>query len=181
MITTTATVTQALSSVSTNIALLINLPGSDDMKVTDSVRDITYDGVTYRAHGSVQFTNAGSVDRKSVLTIDAYTINFGQADRTAYDLYKDNSYVGAPASVYIAFLDDDGALLNSTSVLQVYSGQIHSWGLNRDFTVKLSNQWAAFDIQHGRTTSSTSQQEVYPGDTFFEYSYMEELATKWGL
>jgi len=151
------------------------------MKVTDAVRDITYDGVTYLAHGSVQFTNGGSVDRKTQLTIDSYTVNFGQADRTAYDLYKDNSLVGAAASIYLAFLDDAGALLDPTSVLQVYSGQVHSWGLSKEFTVKLSNQWAAFDIQHGRTTSTTSQEEIYPGDTFFEYSYMEELATKWGL
>lgn len=183
MIDATTEIVNALEDVTMNVALLVNLPddGATNMKLTDSVKDITFDGVTYKAGDDTQIVNGKSVGRDEEISIDSYEVSFGEGDLSAFTLYSGDNYVGQTATIYLAFLDSDGDLLASDSVIEVYKGVVHSWAMNRGFVVKLSNHWAAFEVANGRYTNQDSQDEHFSGDTFFEYSHMDPLQTKWGM
>lgn len=183
MISMPSNVAAALASANYRTAILINLPGTG-FKVTDNHKELTYDGVTYKPDDQA-LLGASSVQRTNALSSSPYQIKFAGADRTAYQEYVDDAHFGKDAFIYLAFLDDDYALLSATSVIQIYAGLVDTWQFDEtktksDFTIKLTSHWAAFEVVTGRFTNTSSQEEYYPNDTIFQYSQQEKLPMKWG-
>lgn len=186
MLVTTSEVQAALTSNNLAVALLINLPddGVTNMKLTNGKRDITFNGFTYST-GGIQVLNAPKTNRQTSIKADGFEINLSGVNGEAYNLYKDNNYSGQPVSAFLAFVDDDGYLLASDSVIQIYEGLLESWAWrdgikSSTFLVRTSNHWAPFEATNGRFTNAASHEEQYPGDTFFEYGHQTDLPIKWG-
>jgi hypothetical protein len=184
MITIPSSVTTALASTHYRVALLADLPGTG-MSVTDNHKPITFGGTTYSATDGL-LLKTSDVSRTTAIEVNSYTLTFSGADKSAYTQYYDNTHVGKSATLYLAFLDDDYALLDSGSVVEMYTGIIDTWALSEtgttsDFSIKMTNHWSTFEIINGRFTNSSSQQEVYDGDTIFEYSTQDKLPLKWGI
>jgi hypothetical protein len=183
MITIPSSVSAALNSSNYSTSLLVSLPGTN-FKITDNHKDITYDSVTYSSSGEL-FLKTSNVSRTTDISANSYTVTVAGADQSAIQEYSVTNHVGKTATVYLAFLDDAHDLLASDSVLQLYTGIVDSWELSEgattsEFSVKLTSHWASFEVVNGRFTNSASQQEYYPGDEFFKFSFQEELPIKWG-
>lgn len=183
MISMPSNVAAALASASYRTAILINLPGTG-FKVTDNHKPITYDGVTYVPDDQA-LVGTSSIQRTTSMSASSYQVKFAGADRTAYQEYVNDSHFGKEAAIYLAFLDDDYALLSTDSVIKLYAGLIDTWqfdegGTKSDFTIKMTSHWAAFEVVTGRFTNTASQEEYYSGDTFFQYAQQEKLPMKWG-
>lgn len=183
MITIPSSIVTALASPNYRVALLADLPGTG-MQVTNNHRALTHGGVTYSATDGL-LLKTSNVNRTTSIETNSYNITFAGADKSAYTQYYDNTHVGKPASLYLAFLDDDYALLDSSSVIEMYTGIIDTWSLTEsgttsDFTIKLTNHWSTFELVNGRFTNSSSQEEIYPGDTIFEFATQDKLPLKWG-
>jgi hypothetical protein len=126
------------------------------------------------------------VSRTTRIETNSYNITFSGADRSVYEQYYGNAHVGKLATLRLAFLDDNYELLDSASVLEMYTGVVDSWsfdetGTTSDFSIKLTNHWSTFEIVNGRATNSSSQQELYSTDTIFQYAIQDKLALKWGI
>jgi hypothetical protein len=183
MITIPSSISTALASPDYRVSLLANLPGTG-MQVTDNHKDVTYGGVTYSATDGL-LLKTSNVNRTTAIETNSYNITFAGADKSAYTQYYSNAHVGKPATLYLAFLDDDYELLDSTSVIEMYTGIIDIWSLTEsgttsDFSIKLTNHWSTFELVNGRFTNSSSQEEVYSGDTIFEFATQDKLPLKWG-
>lgn len=183
MITIPSSVSTALASSSYRTALLADLPGTG-FRVTDNHRAITYASQTYSTT-SEMLLETSSVNRTQEISASSYTLTFAGADRDAYQEYYTNSHIGKSATLYLAFLDDDFALLDAGSVVQIYTGIVDSWDLTETatsskFQIKLNSHWASFELVNSRFTNSASQKEYYSDDEFFKYSFQEELPIKWG-
>ena len=165
MITIPSSVSTALASSDYRVALLADLPGTG-MSVTDNHKPITFGGTTYSATDGL-LLKTSNVNRTTAIEVNSYTLTFSGADKSAYTQYHSNAHVGKSATLYLAFLDDDYALLDSASVIEMYTGIIDTW--------------STFEIVNGRFTNSSSQQEVYDGDTIFEFSTQDKLPLKWGI
>lgn len=183
MITMPSNVAAALASATYRTAILIDLPGTG-FKVTDNHKEITYNSVTYKPDDQ-SLLGASSVQRTTALSSSPYQIKFAGADRTAYQEYVNDAHFGKDAFIYLAFLDDNYALLSATSVIQIYAGLVDTWQFDEtktksDFTIKLTSHWAAFEVVTGRFTNTSSQEEYFPNDTIFQYAQQEKLPMKWG-
>lgn len=183
MINMPSSVVGALASESYRTAILVNLPGTG-FKITDNHKPITYSGTTFTTDDQMVLKTSG-VKRTGSINAGSYSITFAGADRSAYEEYYQDAYYGQAASISLAFLNDDYELLAGDSVLKMYSGLVDSWQLSEgkttsDFTIKMTSHWAAFEVVTGRFTNTSSQEEYFPGDTFFQYSTQEKLPIKWG-
>jgi V8-like Glu-specific endopeptidase len=188
MITIPSSVSTALASSRYRTALLVHLPGTG-FKVTDNHKPITYNSTTYATSGEI-ILKTSNINRTTEIAANSYTLTFAGADRSAYQEYTNLGtdyarYVGQTGTLYLAFLDDNYELLDSGSVLELYTGVIDTWDLTEtkttsEFSVKLTSHWASFEVTNGRFTNSASQQEYYPGDDFFKYSHQEDIPLKWG-
>jgi hypothetical protein len=187
MLPVTPEVEAALNSASFNIAVLVDLPssGSVNLRLTDNARAITYGGQVYTP-GGVQLMSVDPVRRGMEITSDSLQVTVDNISGDAYQDYVVNNHVGKAARVYVAFLNTSGALLSAGSVLQIYEGLVDSWSIEESgsesaLLIRLTSHWSAFKVANSRFTNSASQNEVYPGDTFFDFSHQEELPVKWGI
>jgi hypothetical protein len=188
MITIPNSVSTALEASTYRTSLLVNLPGVG-FKITDNHKPITYAGTTYTTSDEIVLKTS-NVSRTSDIAANSYTITFAGADKSAYQEYTNSGadyvrHVGKTGTLYLAFLDDNYELLDSTSVLELYTGVVDTWELSEsnstsEFSVKLASHWVTFEVTNGRFTNSSSQQEYYPSDEIFKYSHQEELPIKWG-
>lgn len=178
-----ANVVAALASNNYRTAMLIDLPGTD-MQVTDNQKNIVYDGITFSNTGRA-LIKASGINRAGDLNASSYSVTFYGGDTLAYQDYVGDQQLGKPGRVFLAFLDENYLLLSADSVIQLYAGLVDQWQFDEtktssEFTVKMASHWSAFEVQTGRFTNSSSQEEYYPGDTFFQYAQQEKLPFKWG-
>jgi len=204
MITIPSSVNTALASSTYRTSLLVHLPGVG-FKITDNHKPITYNSTTYTTSDEVVLKTS-NINRTTDIAANSYTLTFAGADKSAYQEYTNSGtdyvrhvgktgytnsgtdyvrHVGKTGTLYLAFLDDNYELLDSGSVIELYTGVVDTWELNEtattsEFSVKLSSHWATFEVTNGRYTNSSSQQEYYAGDEIFKYSHQEKLPIKWG-
>lgn len=187
MLSVPASVTSALAGPDFSMTLMVRLPGSgSDYRLTDHWRNLTYQSATWVANGKV-ILSTDRAARSREISADSYQLTLDNADKGIYEDYAQNGHVGKRAYVYIGFVDPDtGLLLAADSVMQVYEGLVDSWKINdtsssSQFSLRMTSHWSAFEVVNSRFTNPASQEEVYPGDTIFEYSYQDKLPIKWGL
>lgn len=185
MITLTAAYQAAIESDAFSPCYLIKLPGP--LTLTTAPDDLSFGGDTYVSGGlTVALDGIAST---TDLSTNTYTITLDNANQTAMAIYANDNYVGAPSTVYLGLLDDSGSLIVDGSGLgpiEMYTGVFDGWavkeGKNRSvIAIKLRSHWAAFNRKAGRFTNSASQQELYPNDTFFDFSHIDQNEIRWGV
>ena len=183
MLSFPSSVVNALASNDFTYSLLVDLPGN--FQVTNNPHDLTWSSVTYSP--AKLLMDVGDIERRQDISSDSFDIIMDNADQAIYQDYVANNRIGTVVPVYAAFVDPTTYdLLAADSVVRVYSGLFDSWdvseaGTKATVTLRLTSHWSAWKVVKGRATNSSSQEEVYPGDTIFEFSYQEELPHKWGL
>lgn len=181
MITLTAEYEAALSSDAFRPAYLVKLPG---LYLTTAPSDITYDGNLYVSGGTL--ISLDGIPTSADITANTYTVTLDNTDQTALGIYGTANYVGAPCAIYMALLNEDGTVVGgTTSPFELYSGQFEGWSVEESgktsvLKVVIKSHWAAFNRKAGRFTNNASQQEVYPGDTIFEYAHVDGTEVRWG-
>lgn len=181
MINLPAAYVTALASDSFRPAYLVKLPA---LTLTTAPSDLVFNGDTYVSDGSL--LSMDGIPQSTDITAATYTVTLDNADRTALSLYGSTNYVGAECVIYMALLNDDGTILGgNTTPFEIYKGQFEGWSVTESKTsstikVTIKSHWAAFNRKAGRFTNNASQQEVYPGDTIFQFAHMDGTEVRWG-
>lgn len=185
MLTLTSEMQTELAKDDIKSALLVSLPGS--LLLTDWHKDLTWDGNTYLANGLL--LEGTEVTFTEDMTASPYSIMIGNANTTALALYGGGTnYGGAKGSIYLALLDANGDVIEDVSndgPILVYRGLFDNYGVTESggksvIKLQLKSHWASFKRKAGRFTNSASQEEVHPGDTFFQYGHLDQVEMKWG-
>lgn len=185
MITLTAEYQAAVESDAFSPCYLIKLPGP--LTLTTAPDDLSFGGDIYVSGGlTVALDGIAST---TDLSTNTYTITLDNANQTAMAIYANGNYVGAPSTVYLGLLDDSGSLILDGSgfgPIEMYTGVFDGWAVKEDknrstIAIKLRSHWAAFNRKAGRFTNSSSQQELYPTDSFFDFAHVDQNEIRWGV
>lgn len=184
MLTLTAEYQTLLDSNYFSPCRLVQLPGN--LFLTDAPGDVVWKGNTYLSNGLLM--SLGQVSNSTSISANTYTLTLDNTDLTTLALYGSVSYVGDQASIHVGLLDEKGSLIvdgSGDGPFEIYKGIYDSYKVDESsgkstIAIKLKSHWAAFNRTAGRFTNSASQQEIYPGDSFFDYGHMEETDIKWG-
>ena len=181
MITLDPLYTAVLESDSIRPAYMVKLP---NLHLTTAPADLSYNGDLYLSNGSL--IELSGIPTTTDITANTYTLTLDNADQTALAIYGNGNYVGAPCYIYMALLNEDGTIIGgSTTPFELYSGQFESWSAEENgkqsvLKITIKSHWAAFNRKAGRFTNNSSQQEVYAGDTIFEYAHIDGTEVRWG-
>ena len=148
---------------------------------TTAYFDITYDGNTYTA--GADLLQIPTITESS--TVSTSTVNFSLegASQTFISLFLNNEHIHRPVKIIRGYLTDAGALV--TNPYTIFLGYISGYGINETMTtsrisVNVANHWANFEMKRGRRTNDNSQQQVFGGDKFFEFSNAMMIDIEWG-
>ena len=183
MMSPTAEYQNLLESDAFSPCYLIALPGP--LTLTTAPNDLSFKGVTYISSSLV--ISMDGLAATTEITSNTYTINLDNADQTALGLYGSANYSGAPVSIYLAMLDDQGALIVDSAgdgPIEYYKGIFDGWAVKETdkkstVSIKIKSHWAAFNRKAGRFTNQSSQQERHPTDTFFQFSHEDPTEIRW--
>lgn len=185
MLTLIPEVVTALASDNFTMCHIVELPG---LKLTNHATSIVWRGDTYNSDGKL--LSLGSVTRESEIKLSPYTITLDNADQTALAIFAGGSQTGVEANVWLGIIDANGDLVvdgNNDGPILLYKGTVDTWHSNENpdsgfskLAVKLTSHWASFKSTAGRFTNSASQEELFPGDSFFEFAAEDAVQIKWG-
>ena len=148
---------------------------------TTAYFNITYDGNTYTA--GADLLQIPTITESS--TVSTSTVNFSLegASQTFISLFLNNEHIHRPVKIIRGYLTDAGALV--TNPYTIFLGYISGYGINETMTtsrisVNVANHWANFEMKRGRRTNDNSQQQIFGGDKFFEFSNAMMVDIEWG-
>lgn len=182
MLNLTSEYVNQLSSDEFAPCFLVKLPV---LTLTTGPDDVSFNGETYVSGGlTISLDSYGST---TDISANTYTITLDNADQTAFAIYANDNYIGADVTIYMALLNDDSSLVvdgSGDGPFEVYKGIFDGWAVVESTTtsaikIKVKSHWAAFNRKAGRFTNSASQQEIYPTDTFFQYSHEDVTDMRW--
>ena len=183
MITLTQEYIDILASDAMSVCYLVKLP---DLAVTSAAYDIAYNGDVYVSDGLL--ISVDGVNSTTDIRTDTHTIVLDDANQTALSIFGNGNYIGREATISIALQNDDGSLIlddNNNGPIEIFTGLFDGWALKEEKTtskmnIKLKSHWASFNRTSGRFTNNASQQELYPTDTFFDFSHVDQNEIRWG-
>jgi len=148
---------------------------------TTAYFDLVFDGNTYTA--GADLLTIPTITESS--TVSTSTVNFSLegASQTFISLFLNNEHMHRPVKIIRGYLTDAGALI--TNPYTIFLGYISGYGINETMTtskisVNVANHWANFEMKRGRRTNNNSQQQVFNGDKFFEFSNAMMVDIEWG-
>ena len=148
---------------------------------TTAYFDLVFDGNTYTA--GADLLQIPTITESS--TVSTSTVNFSLegASQTFISLFLNNDHIHRPVKIIRAYLTDAGSLV--TNPYTIFLGYISGYGINDTMTtsritVNVANHWANFEMKRGRRTNDNSQQQIFNGDKFFEFSNSLMVDIEWG-
>ena len=155
--------------------------GSDIYYRTTAYFDLTYDGNTYIADATLlkipAITEANKISTSNV------TFNIEGASQTFISLLLNNEHIHRPVKIIRGYLTDVGVLIDNPYT--IFLGYISGYAITDSETsstisIQVSNHWANFEMKRGRRTNDNSQQLIFSGDKFFEFSNSMMVDVEWG-
>jgi hypothetical protein len=148
---------------------------------TSAYYDITYDGNTYIADGVL--LKLPSISEQQQIATSNVTFTIEGASQTFISLLLNNEHIHRPVKIIRGYLTDAGALVSNPYT--IFLGYISSYSINETTTsstisISVANHWANFEMKRGRRTNDNSQQQVFNGDKFFEFSNALMVDIEWG-
>lgn len=161
------------------IVHLLNIQTSTAITVTNHVKDITYDSVTYSAGGNL--VDLQEVQESGDLEYSNMNISLQNVTDAVRDIFKAQDFVNKSAKIYVAFLDADETLLDA---YLFFEGSIANASLAQQkeslsVNISLADQWKNWDIIKGRKFTSTSQKLVYPNDKGLDLAHTTNSDVRW--
>ena len=148
---------------------------------TTAYFDLVFDGNTYTA--GADLLNIPSINESS--TVATSTVNFSieGASQTFISLFFNNDHIHRPVKIIRGYLTDAGALV--ANPYTIFLGYISGYAINETTTtskisINVANHWANFEMKRGRRTNDNSQQQIFDGDKFFEFSNAMMIDIEWG-
>ncbi len=94
-----------------------------------------------------------------------------------------NEHIHRPVKIIRAYLTDTGSLVDNPYT--IFLGYISGYNINETTTssrisINVANHWANFEMKKGRRTNDSSQQQIFAGDRFFEFSDSMMVDIEWG-
>jgi len=148
---------------------------------TTAYFDLVFDGNTYTA--GADLLAIPSITESS--TVATSTVNFSieGASQTFISLFFNNDHIHRPVKIIRGYLTDAGALV--ANPYTIFLGYISGYAINETTTtskisINVANHWANFEMKRGRRTNDNSQQQIFNGDKFFEFSNAMMVDIEWG-
>jgi hypothetical protein len=143
--------------------------------------DIEYDSNTYTASGDV--LGVPSIRESSSLNTSEVDFTITSVSQAFLSLFLNNNHIHQPVTIYRAYLTDAGALV--TNPYTYFVGYISGYSVNETKTssqlsIKIANHWSNFQMKKGRRTNNNSQQILFSGDKFFEFTTAIISDIEWG-
>jgi len=163
---------------------LVKIDTSTAITVTNHVKDIVFDSVTYQAGGN--FLDVAEVQETGSLEYSDLHISLSNVTDTVRNIFKSQNYVNKTATVFVAFLDANETLIDA---YEYFSGNltgskiIESAGAFK-VDVEIASQWKNWDIQKGRKFTQASQNEFLTrnslsADIGLEYAHEATESVRW--
>ena len=148
---------------------------------TTAYYDITFDSNTYTAGADI--LNIPTITESSQISTSNVTFVLEGASQTFISLLLNNEHMHRPVKIIRAYLTDAGALV--TNPYTIFLGYISGYSINETttsstITINVANHWANFEMKKGRRTNDNSQQQIFEGDKFFEFSNAMMIDIEWG-
>ena len=155
--------------------------GSTIFYRTTAYFDIVYDGNTYTANASL--LKIPTITESSQIATSNVTFDIEGASQTFISLLLNNEHIHRPVEIIRGYLTDAGALV--TNPYTIFLGYISGYSINDTTTssrisITVANHWANFEMKRGRRTNNNSQQQIFSGDKFFEFSNSLMVDIEWG-
>lgn len=148
---------------------------------TTAYYDITFDSNTYTA--GADLLDIPTITESSQIATSNVTFNIEGASQTFISLLLNNEHIHRPVKIIRGYLTDAGALV--TNPYTIFLGYISGYSINETTTsskisITVANHWANFEMKRGRRTNNNSQQQIFSGDKFFEFSNSLMVDIEWG-
>ena len=161
------------------IVHLVNIQTSTPITVTNHVKDLTYDTVSYSAGGN--FVDLQEVQETGDLEYLSMAISLKNVSSVVRDIFKGENFINKTAKVYLAFLDADETLLDA---YLYFDGTVAGAALSQQkealsVNINLADQWKNWEIIKGRKFTGTSQKSVYSNDRGLDLAHMTNKDVRW--
>ena len=173
MLTLSAGIAAEIQKTSVRYCRLIAINLETPIYLTDHYKDVPYGGNTYDT--SAHLESMSNLKQSGIDRNPQVTVNLSGVDQTYYSLFLSNNYVSRTATIYIAFLDSNDAIIDDP--LEVYSGSIVDISMKDDpfkgtakVGMMLGGPFDDFDRRVGRRTNTESQKEFFPTDVGFDFA-----------
>jgi len=148
---------------------------------TTAYFDIVYDGNTYTAGGEI--LSLPVVTEIGKPTTANVTFRLSGVNQAFIQLFLTEEHIHRPVIVHRAYLNDVGGLINNPYIL--FKGYIQGYSITEttagsSISVSVANHWANFEMKKGRRVNDNSQQKLFAGDKFFEFSNSLIVDLEWG-
>ncbi|MBT4080289.1 MAG: DUF2163 domain-containing protein [Gammaproteobacteria bacterium] len=151
--------------------------------MTDSYRDIIYDGNTYGAVGA--WLDFSDIEETAEVIVSSVTISLSGVDQTWISAVLQENYIDRTIKIYKGFLNSSQALI--TDPILIFEGRIDQPIINENpdsgqSTVSMSatNAWVDFSRKTGRHSNHEEQQIHFSGDMGFEFASEIVRDIPWG-
>ena len=148
---------------------------------TTAYYDLVFDGNTYTAGADI--LNIPTITESSQIATSNDTFAIEGASQTFTSLLLNNEHMHRPVKIIRAYLTDAGAIIDNPYT--IFLGYISGYSINETttssrITINVANHWANFEMKRGRRTNDNSQQQIFSGDKFFEFSNAMMIDIEWG-
>lgn len=147
------------------------------------VRDLTWNSHTWSA--SHDILDISDITEDTELRINTATVTLSAVDQSHISSALTEDYTDRPLNIYLGFLNSSNAVI--ADPVPIFPGRIDSWSSNEDpasgsskITWTASNHFADFDRVQGRLANDESQQLLFSGDKFFEFTSEIPRSITWG-
>mgnify|MGYP007077416523 CR=1 FL=1 len=172
---------KSYNSIATLVEIVVD--SGNPTYLTDYARNITHDSKTYlSAQGLLSFS---SVMEDSANTIQSVDLTLTGIPDDFVNLFLDFDYIDRPVKIRKLFLDAGGSALGNARLF--FDGRIDKPIIKHEFEnrtatvgVSASSHWVDFERKNGRHTNDAEQQNLFSGDSGFEFAIDYEKEITWG-
>lgn len=148
---------------------------------TTAYFSVVFDGNTYTADATL--LKIPTITESSQIATSNVSFDIEGASQTFISLLLNNEHIHRPVKIIRGYLTDAGVLV--ANPYTIFLGYISGYSINdtttsSKITITVANHWANFEMKRGRRTNDNSQQQIFSGDKFFEFSNAMMVDIEWG-
>ena len=179
------------SAFQTEVAKLQNRPihlvsvnfDSGTIYMTDSFKDVVYDGNTYQAVGHLM--GISDIEEAAEVIVSSVTLSLSGIDQVWISNVLQEDYIDRTVKIYTAFMDESWALV--VDPVLIFEGRMDQPSIEEDpdagtssVSVSATNAWVDFSRKTGRHTNHEEQTLHFAGDKGFEFASEVTPDIIWG-
>ncbi|MCC5855115.1 MAG: hypothetical protein JJU10_05440 [Idiomarina sp.] len=151
------------------------------LHLTTAGHDVQWGGVTYISNGYI--LDFDEIKKNTEIRVAQRRITLDGVNQDLIAEFEGTTQINRPVTQWTAYLDDDGQLIPDPiheHTWDIIDHQINSKNTSRFILVSVASEWANFEAQNGRHTTTRSQQRYFPGDLGFDFAPDTNKPVIWG-